>query len=196
MSGRQWKVVATVLTSCFLAHAAEAQQRREREPNSAYAERRAKLASQADVPIILWSFTGREEISQDYVFAQEENFYYLTGHNEEGAGMILLPAAGSEREPSAGARWNGAREILFLPAKDQVKEKWNGVRMSPSDPGIEQRTGFSTVKPFTEMRSTVENLAKLYPTFYTILPYDKELGGYPHEKSVVDWLELAAPKAP
>lgn len=39
------------------------------------------------------------------------------------------------------------------------------------------------------------NLAKLYPTFYTILPYNKELGGYPHEKAVVDWLQLAAPQA-
>src|SRR5437868_498285 len=194
MSGRQWKVVATVLTSCFLAHAAEAQQRREREPNSAYAERRAKLASQADVPIILWGFTGREEISQDYVFAQEENFYYLTGHNEEGAGLILLPTAHSDRG-AAGLSRNGPREILFLPPKDPGKEKWNGVRMSPSDPGIEARTGFASVKPFPEMRATVENLAKLYPTFYTILPYEKELGGYPHEKAVVDWLQLAAPKA-
>src|SRR5947208_8767735 len=193
MSGRQWKVVATVLTSCFLAHAAEAQQRREREPNSAYAERRAKLASQADVPIILWGFTGREEISQDYVFAQEENFYYLTGHNEEGAGLILLPTAHSDRG-AAGLSRNGPREILFLPPKDPGKEKWNGVRMSPSDPGIEARTGFASVKPFPEMRATVENLAKLYPTFYTILPYDKELGGYPHEKAVVDWLQLAASK--
>src|SRR5438067_2393636 len=193
MSGRQWKVVATVLTSCFLAHAAEAQQRREREPNSAYAERRAKLASQADVPIILWGFTGREEISQDYVFAQEENFYYLTGHNEEGAGLILLPTGHSDRG-AAGLSRNGPREILFLPPKDPGKEKWNGVRMSPAAPGIEARTGLATVKPFPEMRATVENLAKLYSAFYTILPYEKELGGYPHEKAVVDWLQLAAPQ--
>src|SRR5437660_5368139 len=45
------------------------------------------------------------------------------------------------------------------------------------------------------MRATVENLAKLYPTLYTILPYNTELGGYPHEKAVVDWLQLAAPQA-
>src|SRR5438874_711776 len=193
MSGRQWKVVATVLTSCFLTHAEDAQQRLEREPNSSYAERCAKLASQADVPIILWGFTGREEISQDYVFAQEENFYYLTGHNEEGAGLILLPTAHSDRG-AAGLSRNGPREILFLPPKDPGKEKWNGVRMSPSDPGIEARTGFASVKPFPEMRATVENLAKLYSAFYTILPYEKELGGYPHEKAVVDWLQLAAPQ--
>src|SRR5260370_23903247 len=41
----------------------------------------------------------------------------------------------------------------------------------------------------------IENLAKTFPNLYTILPYPKELGGYPHEKAVVDWLQLAAPQA-
>ena len=194
MGGRRWHVFATCLALSFVVRPVEAQQRREREPNSAYSERRAKLASQVDGPIMLWGFTGREEISEDYVFAQEENFYYLTGHNEEGAGLILLPDGRSTSDTFGGASWKGPREILFLPAKNPDKEKWNGVRMSPSDPGIEARTGFSSVKPFSEMRATVENLAKLYPTFYTILPYDNELGGYPHEKEAVDWLQLAAPK--
>src|SRR6266704_1001557 len=143
--------------------------RREREPNSVYAERRAKLGVQVDGPIILWGFTGREEVSQAYVFAQEENFYYLTGHNEEGAGLIILPA-GQKGDVS-----NVSRETLFLPAKNPQKEKWNGVRMSPSDPGIEARTGFVVVKPFeSDFRSVVENLAKTFPNFYTILPYQKE----------------------
>src|SRR5215472_11672042 len=195
MSGRRWSAVAAVLAFGLLASSMDAQERREREPNSVYAERRGKLASQVDAPIILWGFTGREEISQDYIFAQEENFYYLTGHNEEGAGLIILPVAQDSHGTPASALWNGPREILFLLAKNPGKEKWNGIRMSPSDPGIEARTGFASVKPFPEMRATVENLAKLYPAFYTILPYDKELGGYPHEKAVVDWLELAAPKA-
>jgi Xaa-Pro aminopeptidase len=173
---------------------AAAQQRREREPNSAYAERRAKLASQVEGPIVLWGFTGREEASQAYVFAQEEYFYYLTGHNEEGAGLIILPELHSGGSKAAAASWDGPQEMLFLPAKDPGKEKWNGVRMSPADPGVEARTGFSSVKPFKEMRAVVERLADSYPIFYTILPYEKELGGYPHEKAVVDWLDLAAPQ--
>jgi Xaa-Pro aminopeptidase len=173
-----------------LAAGAQAQERREREPNSVYAERRAKLAAQVDGPIILWGFTGREEISEAYVFAQEENFYYLTGHNEEGAGLLILPQAKGGSPPT------GPREILFLPAKNPQKEKWNGVRMSPGDPGIEARTGFAAVKQFdSDFRSTIENLAKTFPAFYTILPYQKELGGYPHEKAVVDWLQLAGPQA-
>jgi Xaa-Pro aminopeptidase len=186
-----------------------AQQRREREPNIIYAERRAQLAAETDGPIILWGFTGREEVSQANVFAQEENFYYLTGHNEEGAGLIIFPApkrdngspvpagspaaAGSSTATREDA--SSPREMLFLPAKDPAKEKWNGVRMSPTDPDISPRTGFATVKPFAEMRAEVEKLAKIYPAVYTILPYEKELGGYPHEKQVVDWLQVAAPQA-
>jgi Xaa-Pro aminopeptidase len=194
-------VAATVLAVACFAPSVQAQQRREREPNSVYAERRAKLAAEVDGPVILWGFTGREEVSQASVFAQEDNFYYLTGHNEEGAGLILLPAP---KNTTAGATaigtiksdlWDGPREILFLPEKNPAKEKWNGVRLSPSDPGIEARTGFASVKPFPEMRATVEKLAKLHSAFYTILPYEKELGGYPHEKAVVDWLQLAAPQA-
>jgi len=172
-----------------LAAVGHSQERREREPNSIYAERRAKLAAQADGPIVLWGFTGREEVSEAYVFEQEENFYYLTGHNEEGAGLIILPAGQKGNVP------NVSRETLFLPVKNPQKEKWNGVRMSPADPGIEARTGFSDVKSFEEMRAALERLAKSSPNICTILPYQKELGGYPHEKGVVDWLQLAAPQA-
>jgi Xaa-Pro aminopeptidase len=187
-------LIPGVLVLICAAPEAAGQQRREREPNSAYAGRRTKLASQVEGPIVLWGFTGREEASQAYVFAQEEYFYYLTGHNEEGAGLIILPELHKEGSKAAVTSWDGPQEMLFLPAKDPGKEKWNGVRMSPADPGIEARTGFSSVKPFKEMRATVEKLADLYPIFYTILPYEKELGGYPHEKAVVDWLDLAAPQ--
>jgi Xaa-Pro aminopeptidase len=173
----------------FLAPRLAAQERREREPNSVYAERRAKIAAQVDGPVILWGFAGREESLQTYIFHQEDDFYYLTGHNEEGAGLIILPAA-----KNGGANDVSPREILFLPPKDSAKEKWNGVRMSPADAGIQGRTGFSAVEAFPGMRATVEKLAKLYPNLYTILPYEKENGGYPHEKAVTDWIQLAAPQ--
>jgi Xaa-Pro aminopeptidase len=179
-----------LLLACASANVSLAQQRRDREPNEVYAARRARVASQTDAPVILWGFTGREEISQAYIFAQEDNFYYLTGHNEEEAGLIILPAlkAGQARDA-----WDGPRAILFLPAKDSGKEKWNGVRMSPTDPDISARTGFASVQPFGQMRAVVEKLTKVYPNFATILPYEKEVGGYPHEKAVVDWLQLVDP---
>jgi Xaa-Pro aminopeptidase len=207
MSGRKktglsWRIVISnySLARCFLAGVAllavlaspgVAQQRRDREPNSAYASRRAKLVSNLDGPIVLLGYTGKEVEAQTYIFAQEENFYYLTGHNEEDSALIILPPVANN---SKGQEWNGPREIFFLPPKDVRKEKWNGTRMSPSDPDITMKTGFTQVLPMPELRATVEKLARIYPTFYTILPYQKEIGGYPHEKETVDWLKQAAPE--
>jgi Xaa-Pro aminopeptidase len=188
LSWRALLLFALVPWICFPTFA---QQRRDREPNSVYAERRAKLASNIDGPIVLLGYTGKEEEAQTYIFAQEENFYYLTGHNEEEAALILLPPGGSKARKDD---WTGPREIFFLPPKDPRREKWNGLRMSPTDPGIEARTGFALVKPMPELRATVEKLARIYAAFYTILPYQKEMGGYPHEKETLDWLGQAAPE--
>jgi Xaa-Pro aminopeptidase len=185
------KTVFFAAAALLVAQCIAGQQRREREPNSAYSQRRVKLAATVDAPVVLTGLTGREVDSQAYIFAQEENFYYLTGHNEEEAGLIILPPADSKAKRDD---FPGAREILFLPEKNPAKEKWNGVRMSPTDPGIQARTGFTDVRPFSEMRATIEKLAKSYPNFYTILPYEKEIGGYPHEKETVEWLKLAAPQ--
>ncbi|MGC1484006.1 MAG: Xaa-Pro peptidase family protein [Candidatus Acidiferrum sp.] len=171
-----------------------AQQRREREPNSVYAARRAKLAAEVDAPILLWGLTGREESAQTYIFEQEDNFYYLTGHNEEEAGLIIMPALRNGGSTVPVTSWDGPQEMLFLPPKNPEKEKWHGFRMSPSDPGIQARTGFPSVMPFSEMRATLERLAKLYPAIYTILPYEKENGGYPHEKAVMDWIHTSVPQ--
>ena len=193
------RFAALALLLVVASSPAFAQQRREREPvdrsavaheGDVYAARRARLAAQIDGPVVLQGYTGREEISEAYIFAQEDNFYYLTGHNEEEAGIIILPAL---KPGESHDVWTGPREILFLPAKNPGKEKWNGVRLSPTDPDISARTGFASVLPFAEMRATVEKLVKLYPQLYSILPYEKEMGGYPHEKAVADWLQLIAP---
>jgi Xaa-Pro aminopeptidase len=168
-----------------------AQQRREREPNSVYAARRAKLAAEVDAPIVLWGYTGREEFSEASIFAQEENFYYLTGHNEEDAALVIFPSSKPTNGGSAGL--DGKSEILFLPPKDTAKEKWNGLRMSPTDPGIEARTGFASVQPISELVPTLQKIASSYPEIYTVLPYETEMGGYPHEKDEMEWLDRNVP---
>src|ERR1700735_2472065 len=84
----------------------------ESEPNAAFAERRAKLIAAINAPVVLFGYTGHEEANPSYVFMQEENFYYLTGHNEEGAALLLIP------ETAAQKGWTGPREILYLPPRD------------------------------------------------------------------------------
>jgi Xaa-Pro aminopeptidase len=183
-------LIGCAIALAMFAPNASGQQRREREPNSVYAARRAKLAAEVDAPIVLWGYTGREEFSEAAIFAQEENFYYLTGHNEEGAALVIWPSKAAGAETGAAAK----SEVLFLPPKDTAKERWNGVRMSPTDPGIAARTGFASVEAISEINGTLQQIAKTYPTIYTILPYETEMGGYPHEKEEADWLDKNDPQ--
>jgi Xaa-Pro aminopeptidase len=178
--------VCCIVALATVAPSAWAQQRREREPNSVYAARRAKLAAEVDGPIVLWGYTGREEFSEAAIFAQEENFYYLTGHNEEGAALVIFPSK------SGGA--DARNEILFLPPKNPQQEKWNGVRMSPTDPGIEAKTGFRSVQPISELTGALQKIGATHPEIYTVVPYETEMGGYPHEKDEMEWLDKNVPQ--
>jgi Xaa-Pro aminopeptidase len=160
----------------------------EREPNSVFSERRAKLMAAVNAPIVLFGYTGHEEANPSYVFMQEENFYYLTGHNEEGAALLLVP------ESAVQKGWSGPREILYLPPRDPGQEKWNGPRMGPEDPGIQEKTGFADVESFVKLHETLANLSRNFPEIYTELPgaHDE---GYPHAANWSGWVKGAAPHA-
>src|SRR6202158_5899092 len=160
----------------------------EREPNGVYAERRAKLIATLGEPVVVFGYTGHEESNPSYVFIQEENFYYLTGHNEEGAALLLVP------ESAAQKGWTGPREILYLPPRDLDEEKWNGPRMGPDDSGILEKTGFARVETFAKLRDALAALAKNYPEIYTELPGPHD-EGYPHAANWSKWVKDAAPQA-
>ena len=181
------KAVAAALVGAMLALALPAALgAREREANSVYAERRARLAAQLGSPVVLFGYTGKENSSPSYVFNQEENFYYLTGHNEEGAALLILPP------DAAGKDWKGPREILFLPPRDPSEERWNGPRMGPADPGIAGQTGFAAVQPYPQLKARLAELAKSYHEIYTIVPHADDTG-YPHARESSAWLTQAAP---
>jgi Xaa-Pro aminopeptidase len=157
----------------------------EREPNSVFAERRAKLVAAVGAPVVIFGYTGHEEANPSYVFMQEENFYYLTGHNEEGAALLLLPESAAEKG------WTGPREVLYLPPRDLVQEKWNGPRMGPDDPGIKEKTGFADVETFAKLHDALVTLTKNFPEIYTELPGPHD-EGYPHAINWSKWVKEAA----
>jgi Xaa-Pro aminopeptidase len=177
-------VVALSAMSIALAAPAAA---REREPNGVCAERRAHLVAQLNAPVLLFGFTGKEDSSPSYVFLQEPNFYYLTGHNEEGAALLLVPAAAAEKG------WKGPQEILFLPPRDPEQEKWNGPRMGPADPGIQERTGFASVEPFPNLKARLADLTQSYREVWTLLPHSDDTG-YPHAREWSSWITQATPE--
>src|SRR6266849_1501573 len=100
-----WRSVLVLLVLACVASLAWAW---EREPLSVFGERRAKLIAAVNAPVVLFGYTGHEEANPSYVFMQEENFYYLTGHNEEGAALLLVPESAEQKG------WAGPRETMYL----------------------------------------------------------------------------------
>ena len=61
---RSARALCTLAFFLIAVQFAFAQQRREREPNSVYAARRATLSVECEGPIVLKGFSGREEFAQ------------------------------------------------------------------------------------------------------------------------------------
>ena len=166
-----------------------AAQARFRQPNAEYQARRDKLRAMVDGPIVLYGYTGHEDASDVAIFFQEQNFYYLTGHSEPGAVLILYP------RPS-GILTSPLRpdEDLFLPDRDPKEEIWEGPKIGPTMPEASERTGFEYVVPIAKLKSYLEELAKSYKNFYTILPPSHE-EGYPHFTESVAAIRAMIPHA-
>ncbi len=163
-------------------------QARFRQPNSEYHDRRAKLRSIISGPVVIFGYTSRQDTGELAVFFQEQNFYYLTGHSEPDAALLLIPDS-PENKPSTGPH-----EILYLPPRNPNDEKWGGPKMGPDDPGIAEKIGVQAVEPFAILHADLVNLAKTYSTFYTELP-PKQENGYPHLTNWSAWVRSTLPQS-
>src|SRR5277367_5501133 len=120
---------ATIFSVLFLAilcvaHFAEA---RFRQPSGDYKARRDKLMSGVDGPVVIFGYTGHEDASEVAVFFQEPYFYYLTGHDEPGAAVVIYPAP-----PQTGTIGRLSLEAtLYVPPRDPAQEKWEGPKIGP-----------------------------------------------------------------
>jgi len=158
-----------------------------------YAGRRARVVAELNTPVVLFGYedvafglADPECKSPESTFRQEENFYYLTGHREEGAALLLAPQTAEAK--AAGL----AAETLYLPPRDRRRESWDGARTGPDDPGIIERTGFAIVKPVPELRGDLERVAKVFPKMHTLAPL-KEDSSRTHAGHWSAWLKEAAP---
>jgi len=159
-----------------------------RQPNLDYQTRREKLRAAVDGPVVLYGYTGHEDTSEVSIFFQEPSFYYLSGHNEPGAALLLIPNS------PAGAPPEGFHEVLYLPPRDRTEEKWDGPKLGPDDPGVAEKMGFQAVAPIANLPGDLTKLAKTFPDFYTILPPKNE-DGYPHFADSVALIRAAIPQS-
>ena len=134
----------------------------ERGRPQTYEQRRLALAKKhSDGLIVLFGYGEREAQNARSPFRQENNFYYLTGWNEPGAVLLLLPA--NTKQPSH-------REILFLPEKNASRERWTGPRTGPDESHLDQKTGFADVRDVSALAPVVKEALGSYERVYGLLP--------------------------
>jgi Xaa-Pro aminopeptidase len=163
----------------------------EREPNSAYHERRARVVSQTgDGVVVLFGYNEDDVAATVTQFHQNEAFYYLTGWHEPTAMMLLVP-----KTQKAGERAEIEKEILFIPAHDYRQEKWTGPKLGPGDADVSARTGFPSVEPTTRFQSDLLEALKTFSKIYTELTPQPESGEDSFQKDMVANLHKLAPLA-
>jgi Xaa-Pro aminopeptidase len=196
--GISYSYLGSCLLLLALAFFCAPVQARFRQPNEEYQARRAKLRAMLDAPIVIFGYTGHEDASEVAVFFQEPHFYYLTGHDQPGAALLLVPDRFSDSSAHAGKSAadspESSREILYLPPRDPSQEIWEGPKIGPTDPGIGEKTGFQNVEPLEKLKGDLAKLAKTYKTFYTLMPPEHE-EGYPHLTESVAAIRAAIPQA-
>ncbi len=120
-----------------------------------FAARREKVLKTLgeEQAVLILRGNAEADIAAHQTWRQSSDFYYLTGHDEPGAALVLNPT---------GRR---VRDTLFVPAKNPDKERWDGARVGPGPEGAEA-TGFASVLPISELDdlfpALVEDKKKLY----------------------------------
>lgn len=115
-------------------------------PQDEFRERRDRLRKAIpNAAAVLYGAAVNDYSDLRSGFVQAPEFFYLTGWNEPGAALLMLPEG---FEP---------REILFLPTRDERKERYDGRRAAAGDDGLARRTGFATVLPVDKLEAEVES---------------------------------------
>ena len=129
-------------------------------PAEELAERRAQLLKDMGSGIMILFGAEPKVFSNDvnYPYRQESNLFYLTGINQPGATLVLLPDNRSQRE------------ILFLPRRDPAREIWTGHMIGVAE--ARRMTGIEHVWPNEEFDAFVE--AVLGGSAYAKRPSDDE----------------------
>jgi Xaa-Pro aminopeptidase len=156
--------LTSFLAGLFLLNSAATSFAIERQPNSDYHARREALAKKVGGVVVLFAATENEGPNDIYGFRQDDNFFYLSGQSEPGAALLIASAADAKADAPA----RSYTEILFLPPRNLIQEKWTGPKVGPENPEAPKITGFDHVEDMGQLPNDVARyVAGARPAVYT-----------------------------
>jgi len=128
-------------------------------PLSEYQQRRVNLRQELEgKTVLLAGATENERGDLRSGFLQEPNFLYLSGWREPGA--FLLLAAGEE-------------EILFLPKRNEIRERYTGRKLAAGDENAPKLTGFAKVMDESELPAQLKRFTSKVHTLTRGEPFER-----------------------
>jgi Xaa-Pro aminopeptidase len=115
-------------------------------PKAEYRQRRVKLAAQLHGGSAL-IFAAHEPPLEYEDYRQDEDFYYLTGSNEPGGALLIIGDGPATTNRLGPVQAHTYREVLFLPMRNHIREKYTGVKMDAATPGAREALGVDEVMP-------------------------------------------------
>lgn len=169
----------------------------EKEPLDVYRTRRAALMERVkEGAIVIFGFKESDLAGADLTpFRQEDSFYYLTGFNEPGAILLLLPKGRQNIATALFPSENLTREVLFIPAHDPVRERWTGPKLGPQDKQAAAETGFSLLMAVDRFPGEMSNVLSGTQIIYTLFPTSTTSVRLTREQEKIDQLHALAPFA-
>jgi len=141
MFPRIWAVLTLCSLSAFAVDAIQPDEYRQRRDKV-----RQHLTKEKGI-VVLYGATEDERGDIRNRFFQEANFYYLTGWTEPGARLLLTPTG----------------EYLFLPLRNEIKERFTGRKLVPGDPNITGVTNLLAINKFeVTLFQSIETAEKIY----------------------------------
>jgi Xaa-Pro aminopeptidase len=138
------------LTLFLLLMAAQVAHTLDSVPKAEYRQRRVKLAAglHGGSAVI---FAAHEPPMEYQDYRQDEDFFYLTGSNEPGGALLVIgdgPATTTRLGPLPAHAY---REILFLPMRNLIREKYTGAKTDAATPGAPELLGVDELMPLSTL---------------------------------------------
>jgi Xaa-Pro aminopeptidase len=133
-------------------------------PKSEYRERRVKLAEKLKGGAAI-VFAAHEPPLEYQDYRQDEDFFYLTGSTEPGGALVIIgegPATTTRLGTAVPA--HVYREILFLPMRNLVLEKYTGEKTDAMTPGASAKLGVDEVMPLATLPNVLGSFVAEDPT--------------------------------
>ena len=144
-----------------------------------YTERRNKLGAMLpknSAVVIAGASTQYRNADSSHAFRQDSNFWYLSGFNEAESTLVLLI---NEK--------NDVQSIAFVPAKDELKEIWDGYRAGPE--GAMKDYGFDLAYNNTEIDHRLPDLLAGHNQVFYPVGKSKTL-----DADIIEWIKSAKSK--